>query len=84
LIELKDPRDLSKAIATEMWTDLKERRLLNSVNGFSHEPETDSSSLLHRKRSIFSFLGLNNAAHDGNGFSSSHDVSEEDLFEREK
>ena len=81
----KDPRDLSKAIAIEIWTDLKEKRVLNSVNGVSHEPETDSSSSLHRRRSIFSYLGLNNAAHNGNGFSSSSNhVSEEELSDKEK
>jgi capsule polysaccharide export protein KpsE/RkpR len=69
----KDPRDLSKAIAIEIWTDLKEKRVLNSVNGVSHEPENDSCSSLHRKRSIFSFLGLNKAAHNGNGSSSPSD-----------
>jgi uncharacterized protein involved in exopolysaccharide biosynthesis len=83
----KDPRDLSKAIATEIWIDLKEKRLLNSVNGASHEPESDSSSSPHRRRSIFSFLGLSNAAHNGNGndFSSpSNHASEEELSEKEK
>jgi uncharacterized protein involved in exopolysaccharide biosynthesis len=81
----KDPHDLGKAIATEIWIDLKEKRLLNSVNGASYEPETDSSSSLHRRRSIFSFLGLNKAAHNGNGYSSSsNDVSEEELSAKEK
>jgi uncharacterized protein involved in exopolysaccharide biosynthesis len=81
----KDPHDLSKAIAIEIWTDLREKRLLNSVNGVSHEPETDSSRLLHRRRSIFSFLGLNNEGHNGNGFSSSSNHnSEEELSENEK
>ena len=81
----KDPRDLSKAIATEIWIDLKEKRLLNSVNGVSHEQETGSSGSPHLRRSIFSFLGLNNARHNGNGFSSSSDhVSEEELSEKEE
>ncbi len=69
----KDPHDLSKAIAIEIWTDLKEKRVLNSANGASHEPENDSCSSLPRKRSIFSFLGLDNAARNGNGSSSSSD-----------
>jgi hypothetical protein len=73
----KDPHDLSKAIVTEIWIDLKEKRFLNPVNGLSHEPESDSSSL-QRRRSIFSFLGLNNVAHHGNGsYSSSNHVPEE-------
>jgi capsule polysaccharide export protein KpsE/RkpR len=80
----KDPHDLSKAIATEIWTDLKEKRLLNSVDGVSHKPETHSSSTLQHKRSIFTFLGLNNAGHNGNGFSSSSNhISEEELSEKE-
>jgi uncharacterized protein involved in exopolysaccharide biosynthesis len=83
--EEKDPRDLSKAIAIEIWTDLKEKRLLNSVNGVSHEPETDSSRSLHRRSIIFSFLGLSKAGHNGNGFSSSSNHnSEEELSENEK
>jgi capsule polysaccharide export protein KpsE/RkpR len=80
----KNPHDLSKAIAAEIWTDLKERRVLNSVNGVPHGQETKSSISLHRKRSIFSFLGLNNAGHNGNGFSSSYHVSEEELSDTEK
>jgi uncharacterized protein involved in exopolysaccharide biosynthesis len=81
----KDPRDLSKAIATEIWTDLKEKRFLNSVNGVSHEPETYSSSSLQRRRSIFSFLGLNKARHNGNGFSPSCNlISEEELSQKEE
>jgi capsule polysaccharide export protein KpsE/RkpR len=67
----KDPHDLSKAIAIEIWTDLKAKRVLNSVNNVSHKPEPDSRSSLHHKRSIFSFLGLNNSARNGNGSSSS-------------
>jgi uncharacterized protein involved in exopolysaccharide biosynthesis len=63
----KDPHDLSKSIATEIWTDLKEKRVLNSVNAVSREPEDALYRSLHRKRSIFSFLGLNNPAHKGNG-----------------
>jgi uncharacterized protein involved in exopolysaccharide biosynthesis len=74
----KDPHDLSKAIAIEIWTDLKAKRFLNSVNGVSYEPGTNSTVLLHRRRSLFSFLGLNNARHNGNGFSSSSNHNSED------
>ncbi len=81
----KDPRDLSKAIATEIWIDLKEKRLLNSVNGVSQDPETDSSRPPHWRRSIFYFLGLNNGGYNGNGFSSpSNHISGEELSEKEK
>lgn len=65
----KDSQDLSKGIAIEIWADLKEKRLLNSVNGVDHGPAIDSSSSHHRRRGIFSFLGLSNTAHNGNGFS---------------
>jgi uncharacterized protein involved in exopolysaccharide biosynthesis len=67
----KDPHDLSKAIATEIWIDLKEKRLLNPVNAIPHEPEIDSSSSRRPKRGIRFFLGLNNSSFNGNGFSSS-------------
>lgn len=81
----KDPRDLSKAIATEIWIDLKEKRLLNSVNGVSHDQKTDSSGSPRLRRSIFSFLGLNNGRHNGNGFSSSSNhVSEAELSKKEE
>jgi hypothetical protein len=79
----KDPQDLSKAIVTEIWIDLKEKRFLNPVNGISHEPEPDSSSL-RRRRGIFAFLGLNTATHNGNGsYSSSNHVPQEKRSEKE-
>jgi len=81
----KDPQDLSKAIATEIWIDLKEKRLLNPVNGVNHESNSDSLETKPRRRSIFSFLGLKNLVHNGDGSpSSSDDVSEEKLSEKEK
>src|SRR5271165_251882 len=80
----KDPQDLSKAIATEIWIDLKEKRLLNPVNGVNHESNSDSLETKPRRRSIFSFLGLKNLVHNGDGSpSSSDDVSEEKLSEKE-
>jgi capsule polysaccharide export protein KpsE/RkpR len=69
----RDPHDLSKAVATEIWIDLKEKRFLNSVNGVSREAGTDSDNSVRRKRRIFSFFGLNNVAHNGNDFCSSSD-----------
>jgi uncharacterized protein involved in exopolysaccharide biosynthesis len=80
----KDPRDLSKAIATEIWLDLKAKRFLNSVNGAFHEPGFDSTGTRSRKRGFLSFLGLNNWTRNGNGstLSSSDDVSEEEEVER--
>ncbi len=67
----KDPRDLSKAIATEIWIDLKEKRLLTSMNGRPHEPESDVPRSRGRMHHILSFLGLANYWHNGNGSSSS-------------
>jgi capsule polysaccharide export protein KpsE/RkpR len=58
----KDPHDLGKAIATEIWIDLKEKRLLNPVNGVGHDAEEDGSDPQPKKRGILSFLGLKNGA----------------------
>jgi hypothetical protein len=63
----KNPHDLGKAVVTEIWVDLKEKRFLNSTNGASHKSETDSSNSVHHKRSFFSFLGWHTAMHNGNG-----------------
>ena len=79
----KNPHDLSKAIATEIWIDLKEKRLLNSVNGSSHKTTGDSSHSQRRIRSISWFLGLNNSWRNGNGSSnSSEPFSEEERIEK--
>jgi len=81
----KDPDDLSKAVATEIWIDLKEKRLLNSGKGAFHGPGADSGNSERRKRSIFSFLGLNNGASNGKGsYPSSAYVPAEDRFEDRK
>jgi len=53
----KDPGDLSKAVATEIWIDLKAKRFLSPVNGVSAGPEGDSGSPLRHKSGILSFLG---------------------------
>jgi hypothetical protein len=63
----KNPHDLGKAVVTEIWVDLKEKRFLNSTNGASHKSETDSSNSVHHKRSFFSFLGWHTAMHNGSG-----------------
>lgn len=77
------PSDLGKAVATEIWIDLKERRFLNSANGASHEPAANPGNSLRHKRSIFSFLELHNATHNGNRSHSSSDyVSEEEPCEK--
>jgi capsule polysaccharide export protein KpsE/RkpR len=71
--EETDPHDLGKAIATEIWIDLKEKRLLNPVNGVTHDAPVDGSDPQPKKRSILSFLGLKN----GSG------KSQKDLAEKE-
>jgi len=67
----RDPHDVGKVVITEIWLDLKEKRFLNSANGASRGPEADSGNSLGGKRGISSFLGLSNAAHNGNGSHSS-------------
>ena len=63
----QDPHDLSKAVVTEIWFDLKEKRFLNFGNGTSQESLGGPGNLGRRKRGILSFLGLNFPIHNGNG-----------------
>ena len=70
----QDPHDLSKAVVTEIWIDLKEKRFLNSGNGTSHEPGGSANSPLRRKRGILSFLGLYRPDHNSGSRSSLNDV----------
>lgn len=66
----KDPGDLSKAVATEIWIDLKAKRFFTPTNGVSAGPEGDSGNSVRNKNSILSFLGWS-AANLGNGSCSS-------------
>lgn len=60
----KDPLDPSKTVATEIWIDLKQKRLLNPV----HHPLHESVDPQRRSRQILSLLGLNsNGNGNGNG-----------------
>ena len=62
----KDPEDLSKVVANEIWIDLKARRFLSpTANGAS--ARGDSGSAARSSGSILSFFGLNNTIHNGNG-----------------
>jgi len=62
----KDPDDLSKVVAAEIWIDLKARRFLSPVvNGVSGGG--DSGAVAPGRGGILSLLGLNNAIHNGNG-----------------
>lgn len=75
----KNPHDLSKAIATEIWVDLKEKRFLNSTNGASHKSEPGSSNhALHQKHSFLSFLGWQSVVRNGNGSHPSSDYAAEE------
>jgi uncharacterized protein involved in exopolysaccharide biosynthesis len=79
--EERDPDDLSKAIAKEIWVDLKERRFLNSVAAPSSAPTPDVHDSLQLKRGIFSFLGWSKGQPNRNGSSSSpaHDASKHEF-----
>lgn len=80
----KSPGDLSKAVVSEIWLDLKNKRFLNSTSNASENPETESSGLAHRERSILSFFGWNNGASNGQGHTlSANDDSEGDSCEEE-
>jgi capsule polysaccharide export protein KpsE/RkpR len=72
----KDPGDLSRAVASEIWIDLKAKRFLNPVNGLSAGPEGDSGSSVRHKGGILSFLGWS-AAHLGDGSDSSSECVSE-------
>jgi uncharacterized protein involved in exopolysaccharide biosynthesis len=74
----RDPDDLSKAIAREIWVDLKERRFLNPVAAPCSADTHDSFQL---KRGILSFLGWNNGQSYRNGPSSSptHNASQHEF-----
>lgn len=51
----RDPDDLGKAVATEIWIDLKATRLLTILAS----QQRSASNLSLRRRGILSFLGLN-------------------------
>jgi Rieske Fe-S protein len=67
----KDPDDLSKAIANEIWIDLKEKRFLNTVKPVPGAPaELQPQSSMQVKRGILSLLGWNKSARERKGYSS--------------
>src|SRR5215469_10362704 len=55
----RDPRDLSKAVATEIWIDLKEKRFLTPGSNLE-------SNSLPRKSGILSLLGWSNSSRPSN------------------
>ena len=61
----KDADDLSKAIAKEIWVDLKKKRFLNSVGTSTPTPEDADSASQQRKNPILTLLGWRNVARNG-------------------
>jgi uncharacterized protein involved in exopolysaccharide biosynthesis len=69
----KDPDDLSKAVANEIWVDLKRKRFLNTVDP---EPQgTEFPHSLQRKNPILTLLGWRNAERLGSTASDQGDES---------
>jgi capsule polysaccharide export protein KpsE/RkpR len=76
-----DPRDLRKAVAMEIWIDLKEKRFLTPGNNLERSGAASSNSL-PRKSGILSFLGLNDSSrHPNESFSPSESFSEREPSE---
>jgi len=62
----RDPDDLSKAVANEIWVDLKQKRFLNSVNTNTPKPQdAELADSLQRKNPILTLLGWQNVAANG-------------------
>lgn len=62
----RDPDDLSKAVANEIWVDLKQKRFLNSVN--TNTPNSQDAELAdsrQRKNPFLTLLGWRNVARNG-------------------
>jgi hypothetical protein len=69
-----DPHDVSRAVITEIWIDLKAKRFLSSGNGVSRASEGDS---LPPKHPVLSLLGWRSPVRNSNGFKSSADLVSE-------
>lgn len=71
-----DPHDPGRAVFTEIWFDLKQKRFLTSVNG-SQGPNSHPGQPLQRSHSFLSILGWKNATSNGRVFhASTEEVSE--------
>jgi len=71
----RDPGDLGKAVAMEIWVDLKEKRFLTPGNVL--EKSGFAGDSISGKRRIRSFFGLGNSSPNGNvTFSPSDSLSE--------
>jgi len=58
----KDQRDVGKVLASEIWTDLREKRILNSVGGHAPSVSIEGGSPEETKHGFLYFLGLNNGS----------------------
>jgi len=74
----KDQQDVGKVLASEIWTDLKEKRILNSVNGHAASSESSDSSPEEKKHGILYYLGLNNGSGALNGTATREQESPEE------
>jgi uncharacterized protein involved in exopolysaccharide biosynthesis len=63
----RDPRDLSKAVASEIWIDIKAKRFLNTGPGLPDLLGANAGER-ERKRSILSLLGLSTASRQPNEY----------------
>ena len=62
----RNPDDLSKAVANEIWVDLKQKRFLNSVNTDTpKQQDAELADSLERKNPILALLGWRNVARNG-------------------
>jgi len=71
----KDPDDLSKAIASEIWVDLKEKRFLNSVKPAAEAVGLEPQGSKQLKRAILSLLGWRRSAPEANVYPSVYPIS---------
>ena len=74
----KDQQDISKILASEIWTDLKEKRILNSVNGHTPSSEGTDASPEGKKHGILYYLGLSNGSGTLNGTATREQESAEE------
>lgn len=79
----RDPQDLRKAVAMEIWIDLKEKRFLTPSNNLERSGPASSNSL-PRKSGVLSFLGFSKSSlHPHESFSSSESLSEREPRENQ-
>jgi len=72
----KDPDDLSKAIANEIWVDLKQKRFLNPVDRSLTATGLNMTGSAQVKRGLLSILGWNRSIPNCNGGASTSSLAE--------